>query len=455
MKMHKNFSLLIMAFLVLGEDELLAQSHEGDGRLAVALTGDSIITRKLSVYREPEFTEMIDLIRNADVAFTNLEVLFHDYEPYPMHQSGGTYMRAAPEIAEELVWAGFDMVSRANNHTSDYGVLGQQLTTKYVEQAGLVHAGSGRSLAAARGARYLESADGRVALISMASTFPDHSRAGRSRDDIPPRPGLSPLRHSTTYMVPRADFDAMRRLAARLGVSGGDIEADAAEGEIFGRRFAVADEAAVITTPHRQDMEEIAAVVDNASRQSEITIVSIHAHESADDRMVPADFIVEFAHAMIDAGADIFVGHGPHVLRGIEFYKGKPILYSLGDFIFQNETLLRLPSENYERYELDENAHIADFNDARYDHDREGFPANPRVWESVISMPVWEGEELVELTLHPISLQHGAPRTVRGRPLLAGPELSRKIIGDLQRVSEPFGTAIAFEDDIGVVEIPR
>ena len=48
---------------------------------------------------------------------------------------------------------------------------------------------------------------------------------------------------------------------------------------------------------------------------------------------------------MVDAGADLFVGHGPHVLRGVEIYKGKPIFYSLGDFIFQNETLLRLPSE--------------------------------------------------------------------------------------------------------------
>ena len=55
---------------------------------------------------------------------------------------------------------------------------------------------------------------------------------------------------------------------------------------------------------------------------------------------------------MVDAGADMFVGHGPHVLRGVEIYKGKPILYSLGDFIFQNETLLRLPSENYETYDL-------------------------------------------------------------------------------------------------------
>ena len=53
--------------------------------VAFALTGDSIITRRLSVYAEPAFMRIINLIRGADVAFTNLEMLFHDYEPYAMN----------------------------------------------------------------------------------------------------------------------------------------------------------------------------------------------------------------------------------------------------------------------------------------------------------------------------------------------------------------------------------
>ena len=93
-------------------------------------------------------------------------------------------------------------------------------------------------------------------------------------------------------------------------------------------------------------------MVRSAAGLADYTIVTIHAHEGGRDRLLPADFLVTFARAMVDAGADMFVGHGPHVLRGIEIYKGKPILYSLGDFIFQNETLMRLPSENYETYDL-------------------------------------------------------------------------------------------------------
>src|SRR5262249_45191447 len=88
--------------------------------MTMALTGDSLITQKLSVHTDPPFTKMIEMIRGADVAFTNFEMLLHDYEPYPSTESGGTYMRAEPSIAKELVWAGFDMVARANNHAGDY-----------------------------------------------------------------------------------------------------------------------------------------------------------------------------------------------------------------------------------------------------------------------------------------------------------------------------------------------
>src|SRR5947209_12888879 len=82
----------------------------------VALAGDSIITRPISIYREPEFMRLIEIVRGADAAFTNLEMLFHDYESPPMHESGGTWMRADPALVKDLVWAGFDLVSRANNH---------------------------------------------------------------------------------------------------------------------------------------------------------------------------------------------------------------------------------------------------------------------------------------------------------------------------------------------------
>jgi poly-gamma-glutamate synthesis protein (capsule biosynthesis protein) len=222
----------------------------------------------------------------------------------------------------------------------------------------------------------------------------------------------------------------------------------------FGRRFTAGDKPGVTTVPLKEDLDEIAAVVRNASGLSDYTVVTIHAHEGGRDRLVPADFLVTFARAMIDAGADMFVGHGPHVLRGIEIYKGRPILYSLGDFIFQNETLLRLPSENYEPYGLRSDQHVNDFNDARYNFDKSGFPADRMIWEAVVAVPKFRGEQLTELALHPITLGFGQSRSVRGRPLFAEGALGQKILDDVIKLSSDMGTKISVRNGVGYVALP-
>jgi len=102
----------LSALALVGVGVLLAtpQAQTPPAALSLALAGDSIITRPIALYQEPAFTRLIALIRGADASFTNLEMLFHDYEPYAMNESGGTYMRAEPALVKDLVWAGFDMV---------------------------------------------------------------------------------------------------------------------------------------------------------------------------------------------------------------------------------------------------------------------------------------------------------------------------------------------------------
>jgi poly-gamma-glutamate synthesis protein (capsule biosynthesis protein) len=367
-------------------------------------------------------------------------------------------MRAEPALLKELVWAGFDIVSMANNHTGDYGADGMRITKKHVAAAGLVHAGVGEDLAQAREAAFLETPKGRVAMISVASTFPDHSRAGRARNGVRGRPGLNPLRFTTTYVVTHERLEQLRAMQAELtgrpSTSSGQGASQQDTLTFLGRRFVAGSKPEVRTEPNKEDVAEIAAVVRNASRLADYTFVTIHAHEGGAMRAVPAQFLVTFARAMIDAGADFFVGHGPHVLRGIELYKEKPILYSLGDFIFQNETVLRLPSENYEPLNLGVDAGVADFNDRRYDNDKTGFPSDREIWESVVAMPRWQGKRLVELALHPISLGFGKPRMERGRPVLADAATGKKILEDLAQRSTPLGTRIAVRDGVGYVELP-
>jgi len=445
----------LVALLAVVVLSAVPRGQSGAASCTLALTGDSIITRRLSVYQEPAFLKMIDVIRSADAAFTNLEMLFHDYETYPMHESGGTYMRADPALVKELVWAGFDLVSRANNHTGDFGVDAMRLTTKYVNAAGLVQAGVGESLREAREPRFLETAKARVALVSAASTFTAHSRAGRSRGDMPARPGLNPLRFTTTYETSPAALGRLRDALADVGIAGrGGRGTDQQSLVLSGNRVVAGDHPGIHTAPNKEDLDEIVAAVKSAARMADYTIVTVHSHEGGGrDRLVPAEFLVAFAHAVVDAGADVFVGHGPHVLRGIEIYKGKPILYSLGDFIFENDTLQRLPEENYETYELGPEAHVADFLDRRSAGDTRGFTADQLVWESVVAVPRFEGKRLAALALYPISLGFRKPLTERGRPQLADATLGRKILDDLTKLSAPFGTAIENREGVGYVTL--
>ena len=448
MKNRFAIGVVLLGVAMAGQAPAVGQSK---GPVTLALTGDSIITQRISPFKEPEFTGVMDLVRGADAAFTNLETLFHDYEAPPSHESGGTWMRTDPPILKDLVWAGFDLVSRANNHAGDFGALGAQITSRYVREAGLVEAGVGNSLREAREAKFLETPRGRIALISAASTFTPSSRAGNTRGDMPARPGLSPLRFTTTYIVTPERLADLKRVAAELS---GQAAPAGDTLNFGGRRYVSGPVPGQRTEPNKQDLEEIARVVRSAATLSDLVIVSLHCHEGGVNRSVPADFIPIFARAMIDAGADVFVGHGPHVLRGVEIYKGKPILYSLANFIFQNETLLRMPADSYEEYSLGDAAQAADYLDARYDKDRRSFPAEREYWDSVVATSKWEGRKLVELQLHPITLGYQTSRADRGRPRLAAGADAARILEMMTTRSKAFGATVVVRGGVGIVTPP-
>ena len=218
-----------------------------------------------------------------------------------------------------------------------------------------------------------------------------------------------------------------------------------------GRRYMAGPKPGTRTEPNKQDVDEIARVVKSASALADIVIVSLHCHESGANRSLPADFIPIFAKAVIDAGADVFVGHGPHVLRGIEIYKGKPIFYSLSNFIFQNETVLRMPEDSYEEYSLSGDAQPADYLDARYDKDRRSFPADREYWDSVAVVTKWDGGKFVEAELHPITLGFQTPRSERGRPKLASGADAARILEMMTTRSKNFGATVTVRNGIGVV----
>ena len=148
-------------------------------------------------------------------------------------------------------------------------------------------------------------------------------------------------------------------------------------------------------------------------------------------------------------------------MRGIEIRDGKPIFYSLGNFIFQNETVLKMPADFYERYNLDSySGKPSHAYDARQKAPpRPGRPVHKwftddeKYWISVTPRMEYEGCRLKELKLYPTELGQNKPRSQRGRPVLADEKLGAKILGIIKKLSDPYGTKITVEDNVGTVEL--
>ncbi|MBY7144418.1 CapA family protein [Virgibacillus sp. NKC19-3] len=142
-----------------------------DETITFAATGDSFITRRLPK-NDPHSCQIAEVMEQADVRFTNLEVTTHNFEAYPSAVSGGSWAVASPTVLSDLKSYGFNMVSWATNHTLDFSFGGLEATEKNLNHYNFVHAGAGHNLAEASKPTYMETVHGRVAIISATSTFP-------------------------------------------------------------------------------------------------------------------------------------------------------------------------------------------------------------------------------------------------------------------------------------------
>ena len=307
--------------------------------------GDAIITRRVSQKTDPTFLDLVKIIRDADAAFVNLEVVTPRPPLVPSAEHGGSNLGAHEYVLDELKWMGFNLYNVANNHSNDYTYKGLLDTMDALRERGMVFAGGGMNLGEARSPAYLDTADTRVAILGAASTFVVGAPAGPAREDMPGRPGISPLRVSYEYVLDKTRWNALAEIDEALGTAQAARERYQTsrtwppEGtlQLFGTTFVKGDAPAIRSKPNPRDLDDICRWISDAKRQAEFVAMSFHGHEGKNRRGNSpdiADFIPEVAHRCIDAGADVFVGHGPHMLRACEVYKGKPIFYSLGDFYY-------------------------------------------------------------------------------------------------------------------------
>lgn len=427
--------------------------------MKMMFTGDSLITRRLSK-DDPDQSAVASLLQKGDVRFTNLEVTVHDHEGYPAPVSGGTWAMTKPAMLDDLLTYGFNVLNWANNHSLDYlhgGLLG---TKRVLDERDLVHTGAGATLTEASSPVYLETASGRVALIGATSTFAAGWEAADPNRFTSGRPGVNMIRIEDTVVVPEAAYQVIKETVRETDLradhdllvkEGFEREADQEETAVGPHRFIQGHAYGRERTVNPADLARLEQAVSEARLQADYVCVSLHTHEMKGTQkdQAPA-FMEELSRALIDAGADVIAGHGPHILRGIELYKNKPIFYSLGNFLFENDTVRHLPRAFFDKYGLGDEAGVAKALNVRSQGDTRGLGVNPDVWQSVIVEMDWAEGKLVHLRCHPITLHGEEPSYRRGVPALTTDMAALKKLADL---SAPYGTRINADD--GTVTLPE
>jgi len=266
----------------------------------IAIVGD--IFPQSTLPGSAELAEVRALLRAADIAFGNLET--------PVSERGTPAekwinMRMPPELLADVRDLGFDILTLANNHVLDFGEVAFRDTLDHLNAHDLPYVGAGLDLDAAWRAQVVRVGESRIAFLGAASTLSPGSAAAEDK------PGVAPIRVSESYQVdPHASLEQPGSAPY------------------------------VHTRAWREDLERAIAAVEAARCQADFVILAMHWgvppfwRSRFQDGL--ADYQIEVGRALIDAGVDVIVGHHPHSLGEVEVYRGAPIFYSLGNFVFHH-----------------------------------------------------------------------------------------------------------------------
>jgi poly-gamma-glutamate capsule biosynthesis protein CapA/YwtB (metallophosphatase superfamily) len=350
-----------------------------------AAVGDIIIQQPSEAIIRAHAPQIVRHLSQADTSFGNFESNSFELDAFAGHSrppSEGPLLLAPSEVPLELRRLGFTLLSAANNHAGDWGPEGVLATVRTLQESGLLSAGTGADLRSARAPACMIVHGASVALVAITSTFSSPDAAAAHR------PGVNALHLS-----------------------------------VLDHTYAVAED----------DRRALLASIRQARRSAALVFASLHTHEPGTDPEHPPAFEVALAHAAIDAGADVFVGHGPHTLRGIEIYKGRPIFYSLGNFAVMQPP----PSINPKPLSLPPGSVFT----------RRAF------FESILATGRYERGQLTALELYPFRLADTAQPAMHGLPEAVSPAEGRTILERLRELSRPFGTQVRVADGVAVVRI--
>jgi poly-gamma-glutamate capsule biosynthesis protein CapA/YwtB (metallophosphatase superfamily) len=364
-------------------------------QVIVAAVGDLAPLRKVTEC-QPGVNLIWNYLRQTDLAIANLEL--------PLTHSAARIdkavtLKADPAIAPSLSEAGIDVVTVANNHALDYGAEGLLETIRVVQESGTVTVGGGKDLDDAMRPAFVDVGDTRFAILGFCSALPTGYAAGMKR------PGIAPIRAHAKFFIDSMTLDEQPGMSPW-----------------------------VETTVNQADLKYACKIVEEAKKQADFVIVNAHwgipNGWCAAFQGPLADYQQPMAHALVEAGADLIVGHHPHVIHGVEKYKSGLIAYSLGNFLFHSmseDHELKL-TVSYPPYKVDS----LEQGEAR---------------EAVIMELIMEKKKLVGVRFLPIGLNP------KGEPEFLDHASSVNVLQRLNEHSKEFAVNIAIEESVGKLKL--
>ncbi|MFQ5863326.1 MAG: CapA family protein [Candidatus Brocadiales bacterium] len=247
--------------------------------VTLAITGDVMLGRNVNefiTFHGPSYPwgDMLPVIRQAGLRLINLECTITAQERRWSKTPKVFFFRTRPENVGVLKAAGINFVSLANNHILDFREEGLVETIEVLDRAGIAHAGAGKDMEEAERPAFLGAGGLKFGIVA----FTDNEPVWAAGED-------------------------------KVGINYVPISLDLDEGHLF----------------------RVQKALERARERSDFVIATFHWGPNM-VRYPSRDFI-DFAHAVIDAGCDLFWGHSAHLFQPVEVYKGRLILYDTGDFI--------------------------------------------------------------------------------------------------------------------------
>lgn len=428
------------------------------GTYVVAAVGDVLMQDAMGKTIDPAIQK---ILRDADTTVGNKEHYVIDARDWA-YGHGNNW--APKELAKDLADLGFDLLAPGEG---DGGIEGMKSSAHWYDQVGIKIAGQGPNLSTARMPVIQTTDKGRVALVS-AFPVPDRGAgsnaniaANRSGNNGVDRFGLNPLRLTVWNVVTEPMLQQLKAMkdAIMARRTEPDVVRPMAVSQDPPDRVTLFADQRYIAGPkageyhyemNRSDLEAQILATRNAKEFADFAMFTMHVHENRSAFQAysqdnyPVDFLKELTHTLVDNGMDMYVGHGNHTMQGIEIYKGRPIFYNLGNFAVQ-------------RFGNDDSGTGTMTDIERSDNGNEWLQQYINLVAYVATSKYQDGV-LQEVRIYPVDLgvdRASRPWSKMSIPMTPSPQLANRILVDIQKFSEPFGTKITIENGVGVIRVPK